>query len=293
MTLAAAAVPELIAEPAIAAWIAERCAGADALVHLERAVLSGVVEDGFMASGVWRAFQENALALWRAHDHVIVRGAPVAAEGVSLILVALLTGRRFKVYRGNKVVKHFRMSPWTTDLSHTLQEGHFHTDLNTAPEPPRVTALQCRIPDPAAPAYGESRVTRLSDLLHALHLAGETPTLDFLQKADVTMVNESSPGGWRGRIVSDGQIRFHPETLRAAQRRHGSLANDLEDHLRVIKTAALSVSTPFQLGAGDILLVSNTRALHYRGECSVTYQSFPREFTSRQVYVLHLLDEPA
>lgn len=289
----AATIPELTVAPAIADWIAGRCAGADALVDLEGAIFSGAVEDDFMASEPWTAFQKQALALWKAHDHLVVRGlSSVKNEGASLILVALVLSRRFKSYRGNKIVKHFRMSPWTTDLSHTLQEGHFHTDINTSSEPPLVTAIQCRLPDPGAPTYGDVRIVRLSDLLQALHRSGEARTLDFLQETDVTMVNESSPDAWTGRIVNEGIIRFHPETLRAAERRYSKQTGDLECHLRIIKEASLSVSTPIQLGAGDTLLVSNTRALHYRGVCSVTYQSFPRGYTSREVYVLHLLDEP-
>lgn len=286
-------VPELTAGPEIAAWIASHGTGTEALVAMEQAALSGAIVDDFMTSTTWRSFQHSALALWKDHDYIVVRGAPTAADGASLICLALALGRRFKSYRGDKVVKHFRMSPWTTDLSHTLQEGHFHTDINTAAAPPLVTAIQCLLPDPGAPKFGESRVARLEDLLRALACRGEDATLAFLQDIDVTMVNESSPDGWTGRIVAGGRIRFHPETLRAAQRRHGDLPADLEEHLHIFKETALSISTPIALGAGDALLVSNARALHYRGACSVTYHSFPRGFHSREIYVLHLLDEPA
>jgi hypothetical protein len=288
-----AVTPELFAEPEVADFIASRCARADAVDDLERAALAGAIEDGFLASALWSAFRERALALWRKHDHVVVRGIPAAGDGASTLLVALVLSTRFKAYRGDKVVKHFRMSPWTTDLSHTLQEGHFHTDINTAPEPPVITAIQCRLPDPGAPTHGEVRVARLADLLQTLRQSGCTRTLALLQETDVTMVNESSPGGWTGRIVCGDRIRFHPETLLAAQRRYGTLPNDLEEQLGVVKAAALAVSTPLHLGAGDTLLVSNRRALHHRGACSVVYHSFPRGFTSREVYVLHLLDEPA
>ncbi|HZH97358.1 MAG TPA: hypothetical protein VEX38_00175, partial [Fimbriimonadaceae bacterium] len=232
------AIPELIAGPAITDWIASRCADTNALANLERAALSGNIEDRFLASESWMIFQSRALTLWRNHDHVVVRGIPAVNEGASLILVSLTICRQFKAYRGNKVVKHFRMSPWTTDLSHTLQEGHFHTDINTAPEPPLVTAIQCRVPDPGAPRYGEVRVARLLDLLQILQRSDKTRTLAFLQETDVTMVNESSPGGWTGRIVAGGRIRFHPETLRAAQQRYRTLPNDFEDHLHLIKEAA-------------------------------------------------------
>ncbi|WP_197040996.1 TauD/TfdA family dioxygenase [Chondromyces apiculatus] len=262
------------------------------MTDLERAALSGTLHDTFLDSEAWGGFQTRARSLWGDHDHVIVRGVRCSDEGTSLLLLALLIGRRFKPYKGDKVVKHFRMSPWTRDLSHTLQEGHFHTDINTAPQPPLTTAIQCRIPDPGAPGHGVSRVARLADLLQTLRRAGEASTLAFLQATDVTMVNDSSPDGWTGRIATDERIRFHPETLRAAHRRYGNLPADMETHLQIIKQAALDVSFPIHLDAGDTLLVSNTRALHYRGECSVVYRSFPRDFIAREIYVLHLLDEP-
>jgi hypothetical protein len=263
------------------------------LLSLEQTVLSGKVQDDFLVSGPWGRFREQVLACWREQDHVVVRGIPSAGEGASLIYLALVLSSRFKAYRADKVVKHFRMSPWTTDLSHTLQQGHFHTDINTTTAPPAVTAIQCRIPDPGGPRYGESRVARLPDLLDTLRESGASRALEFLCDLDVTMVNESSPGGWTGRISQGNTIRFHPETLRAGQRRFGTLPDDLEEVLQVIHEAALAASTAISLGVGDTLLVSNTRALHYRGACSVVYHTFPRHFTAREIDVLHLLDEPA
>jgi hypothetical protein len=287
-----AGLPEVTPDATVADWIASRCASPDSLVELERAALSGHFDDAFLTSAPWMAFRQHALALWKPNDYVIVRRVPVVGDGASGLLAALVLSRQFKPYRGDKIVKHFRMSPWTRHLSHTLEEGHFHTDINTTPDPPALTVIQCKQPDPGAPTYGEVRVARLHDLLRALEQSGESGTLDFLQHTDVTMVNDTSPDGWTGRIVADGHIRFHPETLRAAQRRYGNLPAGFEGHLQIIKEAALRVSTPIQLDAGDTLLVSNTRALHYRGACSVVYHSFPLDFTTREVYILHLLDEP-
>ena len=38
---------------------------------------------------------------------------------------------------------------------------------------------------------------------------------------------------------------------------------------------------------GDVLMVSNTKALHYRGACSVLFTRFPTEFESRSLLILH------
>ncbi|MNJ54508.1 hypothetical protein D3C77_499500 [compost metagenome] len=94
-------------------------------------------------------------------------------------------------------------------------------------------------------------------------------------------------------MASESTIRFHPETLKAAQRRGASFIDPLEEQLDTIHEAALAVSHPIELGMGDTLLVSNIRALHYRGECTVQYLDFPRHFQTRQIHVLHLLDEPS
>jgi hypothetical protein len=286
------AVPELITDNAIVSWLSSRCVQYKALTDLERNALVGRFDDPFLQTEPWLRFSERTRAMLREHDHVIIRNVPELGGGASLILASLTLSQRFKQYRGDKIVKHFRMSPWTTDLSHTLKEGEFHTDINTAPEPPVLTAIQCKVPDPGTPRYGELRVARLIDILYRLRSQNAIETLAFLQDANVTMVNEMAPGGWTGRIVSGGRIRFHPETLRAGQRRYGTNPPDLEEHLKITHEAALAVSTPIHLNAGEVLLVSNTRALHYRGACSVIFHTFPRLFTSREVYVLHLLDEP-
>ncbi|RYZ40607.1 MAG: hypothetical protein EOO71_15305 [Myxococcaceae bacterium] len=286
-------LPEIVVSDAVTGWFASsKHSSSLALADLEQTALRGELDDAFLQSEAWIGFTDRVRELWRKYDHVVLRGVPEVGEGVSLLLASLALSRRFKPYRKDKVVKHFRMSPWTTDLSHTLKEGHFHTDINTAPLPPVVTAIQCKVPDPASPSQGELRVARLYELLAELHRRNASAALTFLQETDVSMVNETSPGGWTGCCIAEGRIRFHPETLRAGQRRFGKNPIELEAHLQLIHDAALSVSTPIHLGAGDVLLVSNTRALHYRGACTVVFQSFPRAFTSREVYVLHMLDEP-
>jgi hypothetical protein len=183
------------------------------------------------------------------------------------------------------------MSPWTTELSHTTREGEFHTDLNTESSPPAITAMQCLDPDPGAPRYGLSRVVRLTDLLTYLEECDDSETLRFLTRETVTMANDRSRSSWSGRAVEGGIIRYHPETLRAAARRSGHLAPELEDRMAGVARAALAVSEPFNLERGDVLLLSNYRTLHYRGECSVVFEKYPTEFISRSVFILHTSQE--
>jgi alpha-ketoglutarate-dependent taurine dioxygenase len=238
----------------------------------------------------WRRFADEIRELYRERDHVIVRGLPVTEDGASALVAALAMGRRFRTYRGDQVVKKFRMSPWTEDLSHTTKEGDFHTDINTAPQPPALTAIQCLDPDPGAPDYGQNRVARLGDLLAYLESEGDVERVRFLRRTPVTMSNARGQA-WSGTIVDDGSLRYHPATLRAATQTP-DVAAELEAVIGAVHEAALAVSRPFDLGPGDVLFVSNRRALHYRGECSVRFTRFPTEYQARAIFVLHQLDEP-
>lgn len=245
-----------------------------------------------LSSPEWKTFLVELSHVWNRFDHAVIRGTPVLSDGRVALLLALALDSRFKPYRGSKVVKHFKMSPWTTELSQTLRDGHFHTDLNTASEPPRITLIHCRIPDPT-PGYGVLRVARIHELLAELRRRGADKALRFLLRDTVTIVDDRARGSWSGIMASESAIRFHPETLKAAQRRGASFIDPLEEQLDTIHEAALAVSHPVELGMGDTLLVSNVRALHYRGECTVQYLDFPRHFQARQIHVLHLVDEPS
>lgn len=242
-------------------------------------------------SSVLEGLRLKIAKIWQENDHVVLRQVPPSQDGVTGLIAASLCFTKLKRYRGGKVVKHFRMSPWTKALSHTLTSGFFHTDLNTADIPPAATVMQCLDPDPGAPEYGQLRVARLADLVSRLRKS-DLDTASFLLGDTVTMVNENSPTGWVGTMVRDGLIRFHPESLVAAWQLTGKKSPKLDDHLATIHKAALDVSVPISLEPGEMLLVSNRRALHQRGACTVRFEDFPSKFESRRVSVFHAHDEP-
>jgi len=244
-----------------------------------------------IASLEWSSFSANVRKVFASSDHLIIKGLPVSNHGATLLLVSRAIGSKFRTYRGEQIVKHFKMSPWTRELSHTTREGEFHTDLNTEPRPPAITAMQCLDPDPGSPQYGVNRVVRLKNLLASIREEDNAETLRFLTEDTVTMLNDRSSSDWSGRIVEEDLIRYHPETLRAAARRLEHTAPWLEDRIAGIARAAQAVSAPFTLDRGDVLLLSNHRTLHYRGECSVVFQRYPTEFISRSVFILHTNQE--
>ncbi len=146
--------------------------------------------------------------------------------------------------------------------------------------------MQCEVEDPGGDGFAEQRVADLQDLL--AEVADDDDLVAFLTQEETAMAHEGSPRIWRGRLVQEGRIRFHPASLRvAAQRRDGSDAAALEARLARIHAAAMAVSLPFHSRPGDVLIVSNTRALHYRGGCSVRFTNFPAEYDARMLLVMH------
>lgn len=249
---------------------------------LHQSSLSGLQE--------WQKFSSDVQALFALKDWVVLKGLPVDREGATLLLAAQTVGSGFRTYRGGQIVKYFKMSPWTTELSHTTHEGEFHTDLNTESNPPAITGMQCLDPDPGAPIYGANRVVRLADLRNYLQ-KHDSATLDFLTKKTLTMVNDHASSSWSGKPIHGNMIRYHPETIRAALKREARVEHEIEAGIAGISRAAFAISDAFNLESGDMLLLSNHRTLHYRSECSVVFKRYPVDFDSRSIFVLHMTEE--
>jgi hypothetical protein len=284
--------PVLSAPSKVATAFASICSESDALQTLEELARTDSLETlPFIESSDWQDFSHTVRTAFSTKDQLLIKGLPASTNGATLLLAAQTVASVFRTYRGGQIIKHFKMSPWTTELSHTTREGEFHTDLNTESCPPAITAMQCLDPDPGAPEYGISRVARLVDLLAFLEQSKNNETLDFLTNKPVTMLNDHSSSSWSGCVVDGQMIRYHPETLRAAARREGHSDGILEDRIAAVAKAAFAVSQPLNMDRGDILLLSNHRTLHFRGECSVVLKSYPTEFVSRSVFILHATEE--
>ncbi len=284
--------PVLLAPSKVATAFVSICSESNALQTLEELARTNSLETlPFLESPDWHDFCRSVRAAFSNKDQLLIKGLPASTHGETLLLATRTIASAFRTYRGGQIIKHFKMSPWTTELSHTTREGEFHTDLNTESCPPAITAMQCLDPDPGAPEYGISRVARVVDLLTFLRQSKSNATLDFLTNKPVTMLNDHSSSSWSGCLVDGEMIRYHPETLRAAARREGLPEAVLEDRIAAVAKAAFAVSQPLNMDRGDILLLSNHRTLHYRGECSVLFKSYPTEFISRSVFIVHATEE--
>ena len=129
--------PFLTVSPQLVAAVAEACAVRDPVGHLEKLVVSGQIESlPLFLSEKWRHFRAEARQVFERNDCVVLQGFPTANDGSALLIAALTIGDSLRTYRDGKVIKQFKMSPWTTELSHTTRAGEFHTDLNVEPSPP-------------------------------------------------------------------------------------------------------------------------------------------------------------
>ena len=285
-------VAQLVTPEPLAAAVATASAPPHAVCRFEDMVVSGRLEAlRLFRTELWRLFRTDVRRVFQGNDYVVLRGFPPVQDGVALLLAAVAIGEVLRTYRNGKVIKHFQMSPWTTELSHTTRAGEFHTDLNTEPHPPAITAIQCLAPDPGSPEYGVTRIARLRHLLAFLDREHDERTRHFLEQDSVAMLNDRSSVRWSGRMVEAGAIRYHPDTLRAAVRRSGGSVQAVEQGIAGVEHAAMSVATSVVLQRGDILLLSNHRTLHARGRCSVVFRDFPTRFDSRRVAVLHAARE--
>jgi hypothetical protein len=239
----------------------------------------------------WVSFCDSVTSTIRNTGYIVVRGLDPDG-GKSLLCVSAALGVAFHSYGPNRIVKRFRMSPWTSELSHTIRAGDFHTDGNVSAIPPVGTAMQCEIEDPGAPEYAEQRVAYLPHLLSRLAsgTSEDVEAFEFLTQGNAAMAHERSAEIWQGRLVQNGTIRYHPHSLRVASKRLGNRQENIELLIARIHRAAMDVSVPFHTGPGDTVLVSNLTALHYRGACSVRFRKFPTEYDSRSLLVLHLQD---
>ena len=168
----------------------------------------------------WSAFCDVVTSAISNYGYIVVRGLD-ADEGRSLLVVSRALNLAFETYAPGRIVKRFRMSPWTNELSHTIRGGDFHTDGNVSAVPPIATAMQCEHEDPGAPEYAEQRVAYLPNLLQCLASGTDedTEALAFLTESETALAHERSPEIWRGRLVQNGMIRYHPHSLRIASRR--------------------------------------------------------------------------
>ncbi len=282
-------LPEIGLDPSLKAEIDSLAVTFATVDAAEAVALRSDIGAPLKTSRRWLTFCDIARSTIEQRGYIVIRGL-TPDEGRSLLILGSAFGGPFDTYKPGRIVKRFRMSPWTTELSHTTRTGDFHTDGNVSETPPIWTAIQCECEDPGAPEYAEQRVAFLPQVL--ARLASGNPAdgeaLTLLTEEVVALAHERNTATWRGLLVQNGTIRYHPHSLRVADSRLRVGRPNLDSIIATIHRASVDVSLPFHTRPGDTVLVSNLTALHFRGACSVRFTRFPSEFESRSLYVLHV-----
>ena len=88
----------------------------------------------------------------------------------------------------------------------------------STPFPSRLRPFEVNQPETGkrAPEYAEQRVAYLPHLLQRLALGTDedAEALAFLMQSVAPLAHERSPEIWRGLLVQNGTIRYHPHSLR-------------------------------------------------------------------------------
>jgi alpha-ketoglutarate-dependent taurine dioxygenase len=152
-----------------------------------------------------------------------------------------------------------------------------HTDFAMLERPPAVTLLRCATEDPLGAPFGVNGVMLAQHIIDhffgaewlpllwtvPLPFAGRKPSGENVVFG--TPVLDVEPGSLDVRSV-----RFHPSRVHHGFRVRGQDATPEEAAvLQHLLSAARAVRQEVYLCAGDYLIVSNRRALHDRGRCSL------------------------
>lgn len=151
-----------------------------------------------------------------------------------------------------------------------------HTDFAMLDQPPAVSMIHCRQPDPMGCKFGQNGVSVAqhivsslfgSELLESfftvpLPFGGRTPSGE-----DVILYSPVLIKAERGVLTG---VRFHPSRIHYGFRLLGREASCKETEvLRLFLQAAKQVRIDLALEPGDVLLVNNRTALHDRTRCSL------------------------
>ena len=194
--------------------------------------------------------------LARAPRFAIVRGLPAHATTLFLAFSAHL-GTLVEPYRPSKIFREIRPG---TDRAHRGRALNtlLHTDSTDWPVPNDLTCLWCVRPDPAG--GGRSRLLAADDFVaHVCATAGADAAALLATPVPWRLSGELGGGVHHAPIAAAGEVRWMRYTIEAA-------GADLGDALARIErtTEAAGGVIDAALGAGDVLVVDNRRALHGR-----------------------------
>ena len=226
-------------------------------------------------------FYETIKLNLKNNKYLIVRNFGTKLSALVGLVNFLSGGKFFYIPNLKKAfVAKFKMRP-TDELSHTLDDGYFHTDYSLHPKTNDFITLQIVKADPKYPFYSRNSIILVEQLI------------DFLNKYDQNLLNILStvkfPFDNGKRVVYQEILDIENKTIKY----HSKLIQDrlLSDkkyskYLESIKKFDVicnSLSIDFALDKGDLAILSNKKLLHKRGVASVKYDENLDSFVGREV----------
>lgn len=256
-------------------------------------------ETGRRGSLFGRLDSEDAYEFWLAAGVRAAEGNPIVVRGVgtdrrSLYALAHVLG--VAVYRSERLgyCDSFEVEPFTESLSETTDAGGFHSDFSTQALPPSLAVLQCVRPDPRHPHYGRNQVVGVDAALTHVALAFGDDVAQRLRRAviphrfgtavrQLPLLDVDASG--------DTIVRFHSKLVAADLLEPIHFEGNFALY-KLLEVAAAELAADVALDAGDILIFSNHRCLHRRGESSVAFDRVTRSWKGRIINSVRYLGDP-
>lgn len=216
-------------------------------------------------------------SLLRQNGYVHLRGLELMPDVRGVLALGERLGEVFSDLKQQATIVVEASPTIGSGLQGNQTESLFlHTDFAMLEQPPVVSMIHCRQPDPMGRDFGQNGisvaqhiVSRLfgSEILESfftvpLPFGGRTPSGE-----DVILHSPVLTKAERGVLT---RVRFHPSRIHHGFRLLGREATAKETEvLRLFLEAAGQVRIDLALEPGDVLLVNNRTALHDRTRCSL------------------------
>src|SRR4051794_7810311 len=113
-------LPEIEVGRGLKAAVGGLAASFGSIDDAERLALQSDIAEPLRADSAWRMFCDAGTSFIDQRGYIVVRGLE-PDDGRSLLILGTVFRGSFDTYKPGKIVKRFRMSPWTTELSHTTR----------------------------------------------------------------------------------------------------------------------------------------------------------------------------
>ena len=223
------------------------------------------------------------------------RGEAVVVRGVGVdhrLLFALAYALNLGVYHCKRLgfCDIFEVEPFTSSLSETAEPGSFHTDFSASVLRPDFVVIQCVRPDPLYPLYGRNQIANVDLVLRQVQSAFGQQAVDHLLAAVLPhrFGDEVRHIPLVGEVSGVRTMRVHTRLVARDLLESGHFVggHPLPD---VLALCAATVADDFVLGTGDLVIFSNGRALHRRGECRLVFDEMSSGWRGRVINSIRMM----